>query len=178
MNPIITKEDCSEHTETSEEEEEAATMDIPEEFICPLTLEIMRDPVVSRYGHSYERDAILRWLAKGHAECPLSRRPMGLKDLVSNHRLKAQIRRWQLENQQEIAIVTDIPQEDDRFRIFGYIDLHDAAVREHDDPDVILEYNPSASEQEVRQQRSKPRNILRRWMQQRRHRRRQPVVVA
>lgn len=173
MNPI-TKEDCSEHTETSEEEE-AMTMDVPDEFICPLTLEIMRDPVVSRYGHSYERDAILRWLAKGHAECPLSRRSMGLKDLVSNHRLKAQIRRWQLENQQEIAIVADVPQDDDRFRIFGYIDLHDAAVREHDDPDVILEYNPPASEHGERQ-RSKPRNPLRRWIQQRR--RRQPAAVV
>lgn len=177
MDPI-TKEDCSEHTETSEEEEEV-TVDIPEEFICPLTLELMRDPVVSRYGHSYERDAILRWLAKGHAECPLSRRPMGLKDLVSNHRLKAQIRRWQLENQQEISIVTDIPKEDDRFRIFGYIDLHDAAVREHDDPEVILEYTPSLERRSSLEgrQRSKPRNFLRRWVQQRRHRR-QSVEVA
>jgi hypothetical protein len=27
-------------------------------FICPLTLDFMKEPVTTKYGHSYEREAI------------------------------------------------------------------------------------------------------------------------
>lgn len=30
----------------------------PDHFICPITLQLMEDPVISKYGHSYERSAI------------------------------------------------------------------------------------------------------------------------
>lgn len=35
---------------------------IPAGFMCPITQEIMRDPVMCCDGHSYERNAIMRWL--------------------------------------------------------------------------------------------------------------------
>ena len=35
---------------------------IPDEYICPLTLEIMDKPLMNRYGHNFERDAILACL--------------------------------------------------------------------------------------------------------------------
>ena len=35
---------------------------VPHAFICPITLKIMADPVLLSDGHSYERDAIVRWL--------------------------------------------------------------------------------------------------------------------
>ena len=34
----------------------------PEKFICPLTLEVMEHPVMSKYGHNFERSAIMEWL--------------------------------------------------------------------------------------------------------------------
>jgi hypothetical protein len=41
-------------------------------FLCPITMEVMRDPVVIETGHAYERDAITRWFA----DCgELGRRP-------------------------------------------------------------------------------------------------------
>ena len=40
---------------------------------CPITLEVMRDPVMAADGHSYEREAILRWL-RGHRTSPLTGR--------------------------------------------------------------------------------------------------------
>jgi ankyrin repeat protein/CII-binding regulator of phage lambda lysogenization HflD len=35
--------------------------DIPEECFCPITQEIMQDPVIAQDGHTYERTAIQRW---------------------------------------------------------------------------------------------------------------------
>ena len=33
-----------------------------ESAVCPITLELMRDPVMAADGHTYEREALLRWL--------------------------------------------------------------------------------------------------------------------
>ncbi|CAM4758295.1 unnamed protein product [Rotaria magnacalcarata] len=37
---------------------------IPYEFLCPITHELMRDPVCASDGYTYERKAIEEWLAK------------------------------------------------------------------------------------------------------------------
>jgi ligand-binding SRPBCC domain-containing protein len=68
---------------------------IPEEFICPLTLEIFHSPVMTRWGHSFERSALLRWL-KYHEGCPLTRNPMSLRDIVANSALKERIEEWKV----------------------------------------------------------------------------------
>ena len=39
---------------------------IPADFFCPITSEIMEDPVVTADGHTYERKAITAWLAKSN----------------------------------------------------------------------------------------------------------------
>jgi len=43
-----------------------------EKEICPITLEEIKDPVVTPCGHKFERLAIERWLLD-HWECPLDR---------------------------------------------------------------------------------------------------------
>jgi len=35
------------------------------ELVCPITQELMRDLVVAEDGHTYEREAILRWFSVG-----------------------------------------------------------------------------------------------------------------
>ena len=50
----------------------AANMTTPRGFFCPLTLEVMCDPVLDMEGHTYERSAILEWL-KDHHTSPMSR---------------------------------------------------------------------------------------------------------
>ena len=37
---------------------------MPDEYVCPITQELMVDPVTCADGHSYERTAILQWLEK------------------------------------------------------------------------------------------------------------------
>jgi U-box domain len=70
---------------------------IPEEFICPLTLELFHNPVVTRWGHSFERGALLRWL-KHQEGCPLTRKPMSLRDIIANSALKERIEEWKVKH--------------------------------------------------------------------------------
>lgn len=80
---------------------------IPDEFICPLTLNIMRDPVMIKSGHSFERSAIFKWIQKGHDTCPLTRQPLGISGLVTNHALLVQIQRWKASQQDPSTYETD-----------------------------------------------------------------------
>ena len=46
------------------------------EYVCPLTLELLVDPVMAKDGRIYERSHILAWLSR-NATSPLTREPMG-----------------------------------------------------------------------------------------------------
>ena len=40
-------------------------IDIPEDYLCPITQEMMENPVLAADGHSYEYSAIHEWLKTG-----------------------------------------------------------------------------------------------------------------
>ena len=63
---------------------------IPKEFLCPITLSIMRDPVLMADGQTYERSAIEKAL---HASplSPLTKQPLSMKDATPNYALKSLI---------------------------------------------------------------------------------------
>ena len=45
-------------------------------FCCPITRRLMRDPVTTRYGISYDRDALLRaWTNNGGID-PVAKGPL------------------------------------------------------------------------------------------------------
>jgi hypothetical protein len=46
--------------------------EIPHEFICPITGELMKEPVVIASGRSYEKKSILEWFSKGRITDPIS----------------------------------------------------------------------------------------------------------
>ena len=59
-------------------------------FYCPITAELMRDPVIDREGNSYERIAIEEWIAlKGVS--PITRNPLHTGDLAPNRALREAI---------------------------------------------------------------------------------------
>ncbi|OQR89136.1 hypothetical protein ACHHYP_06457 [Achlya hypogyna] len=59
-------------------------------FVCPITQELMVDPVVTDDGHSYEHEAIKRWL-RANATSPVTNLPLRSKTLLPNHALKRAI---------------------------------------------------------------------------------------
>ena len=46
--------------------------EIPEIFLCPITQEIMTDPVLACDGHSYQRQSITEWLRRGKRKSPVT----------------------------------------------------------------------------------------------------------
>jgi hypothetical protein len=74
---------------------------IPMEFICPITLELMHYPMLSRHGHTYERYAILEWIAGGNGSCPITRIPLSYSDLITHRSLSYRIKIWCLQNNVE-----------------------------------------------------------------------------
>ncbi|AIK96236.1 U-box domain-containing protein [Candidatus Odyssella acanthamoebae] len=67
----------------------------PNEHFCPITLQVMRDPVVAADGHSYERAAISKYFnIDNRAKSPITGLPLKNRDLFDNQALKAMIRDW------------------------------------------------------------------------------------
>lgn len=60
---------------------------VPNEFYCPITMEMMSDPVVAGDGFSYERDAISSWLRHKQVS-PMTNEPLKSKEIVPNKQLK------------------------------------------------------------------------------------------
>ena len=63
---------------------------VPDEFYCPITGELMNDPVEDIYGHSYEKESIHEWLSKSNTS-PITRGPLSMSDLSENSTLKRSI---------------------------------------------------------------------------------------
>lgn len=72
----------------------AAQPDTPSEFICPITQEVMLDPVSTVDGHTYERGAIKRWLSRKRTS-PLTGAPLKSTALVPNIALRKLIEEHQ-----------------------------------------------------------------------------------
>ena len=64
---------------------------MPYDFICPITAEIMTDPVSTLDGFTYERTAITEWLLTKDTS-PLTGATLESKTLVPNLSLRNMIR--------------------------------------------------------------------------------------
>jgi hypothetical protein len=66
---------------------------IPHAFICPITCDLMDRPAVAADGHSYELEAITRWLETNNTS-PFTRAPLHTTALVPNVALRNAIAEW------------------------------------------------------------------------------------
>ncbi|MBA0615675.1 hypothetical protein E1A91_D09G151500v1 [Gossypium mustelinum] len=75
-------------------------VEVPKYFICPISLQIMRDPVTAITGITYDRESIEQWLLKGKStNCPVTQQPLPtVSDLTPNHTLRRLIQAWCNEN--------------------------------------------------------------------------------
>jgi hypothetical protein len=58
-----------------------------DDFICPITYQIFRDPVIAGDGYTYERAAIVRWILE-NGTSPFTRQPLNLNELQADDYLK------------------------------------------------------------------------------------------
>ncbi|EIE23667.1 U-box-domain-containing protein [Coccomyxa subellipsoidea C-169] len=83
-----------------EEEEEwrvgqklAATC--PAEFICPISLDMMTEPVIlAETGMTYERAAIRKWFFMGGDTCPLTGVRLSTTKVMAHKHLQRRIEKW------------------------------------------------------------------------------------
>ncbi|KAF8410083.1 hypothetical protein HHK36_002605 [Tetracentron sinense] len=71
---------------------------IPYHFRCPISLDLMRDPVTVNTGHTYDRANIDSWVATGNTTCPVTRTPLSDFTLIPNHTLRRLIQDWCVAN--------------------------------------------------------------------------------
>ncbi|GLT89215.1 hypothetical protein SLE2022_072090 [Rubroshorea leprosula] len=71
---------------------------IPDEFRCPISLDLMRDPVIVASGHSYDRNSIAQWMNSGHYTCPKSGQKLIHMAITPNYALKSLVHQWCQEN--------------------------------------------------------------------------------
>lgn len=68
-------------------------MDIPNEYFCPISKEIMLEPVVIRDGYTYEKKSIKEWF-KYSNKSPITSKMVRNKIYLNNTSLRNMIREW------------------------------------------------------------------------------------
>ncbi|CAN4126318.1 unnamed protein product [Withania somnifera] len=71
---------------------------IPSHFLCPISLDLMKDPVTLCSGISYDRDNIEKWMESGNSTCPVTNQSLRNLDLIPNHAIRKMIQDWCVEN--------------------------------------------------------------------------------
>eukprot|EP00727_Mastigamoeba_balamuthi_P007218 m51a1_g3116 putative wd40 repeat-containing protein (775) ;mRNA; f:170913-174845 len=88
--PVVRKEQQQQQPRKPPPESKDEPVVLPRDFVCPITLQIMEDPVVAPDGFTYEREAISKWLA-GHCTSPMTGAPMEREPLVNNATMRSAI---------------------------------------------------------------------------------------
>eukprot|EP00271_Cylindrocystis_brebissonii_P004785 TRINITY_DN1665_c0_g1_i1.p1 TRINITY_DN1665_c0_g1~~TRINITY_DN1665_c0_g1_i1.p1 ORF type:complete len:639 (-),score=78.94 TRINITY_DN1665_c0_g1_i1:1515-3431(-) len=70
----------------------------PDDFRCPISLDMMRDPTIVATGQTYERQYIEQWLKEGHKTCPKTQQVLVHTTLIPNYSLRNLISKWCEEN--------------------------------------------------------------------------------
>ncbi|CAL4967817.1 unnamed protein product [Urochloa decumbens] len=102
-------------------------------FMCPLTKQVMHDPVTIETGQTFEREAILKWFRECRDSgrkptCPLTQKELRTTDISPSIALRNVIDEWRARNQDKelekacASLSSDTPHsEDDALRALVYI---------------------------------------------------------
>lgn len=78
--------------------DEQQDIEVPAYFLCPISLEIMKDPVTVSTGITYERENIEKWVLSNNnsATCPVTKQVLNTTTdfLTPNHTLRRLIQSW------------------------------------------------------------------------------------
>lgn len=77
---------------------------VPPLFKCPISLELMKDPVTLCTGQTYDRCSIGPWLEKGNTTCPATMLQLESLEVVPNHTLRRLIQEWCRSSQPPVSI--------------------------------------------------------------------------
>ena len=69
--------------------------EVPENLCCPISMELMTQPVILADGFTYDRASIEAWLARGKTTSPTTGAPLEHTHLTPNHLVKSMIAEYQ-----------------------------------------------------------------------------------
>ncbi|KAG9156233.1 hypothetical protein Leryth_022122 [Lithospermum erythrorhizon] len=74
-------------------------LSIPTHFRCPISLDLMKDPVTLSTGITYDRESIEKWTDSGNLTCPVTHQMLHDLNMIPNHFLRKMIQDWCVEHQ-------------------------------------------------------------------------------
>nr|GEW26040.1 U-box domain-containing protein 9 isoform X1 [Tanacetum cinerariifolium] len=86
--------DSKKFNEMNNGSNESSTSTCPQEFRCPISKEIMRDPVILSTGQTYDRLFIQKWLKAGNRICPKTQQVLSHTILTPNQLVRDMITQW------------------------------------------------------------------------------------
>jgi U-box domain len=106
----------------------------------------MEDPVMDRCAHTFERRAIVEWIATCRC-CPISRKPLSLEELVPNHILSERMDKWKWQRE----FHNDLEQQQQQQRLPGgeVGDETTSTTMSEDDDDDDDEYEYDSHDMDV-----------------------------
>ena len=75
---------------------------VPPQYLCPITGEVMEDPVTTADGHAYERAAIAQWL-QAHDTSPVTNAQLPHRKLAPAHALRQLIEEFVATNPEALV---------------------------------------------------------------------------
>ena len=110
---------------------------IPNEYICPITLDIMDDPVLCEDGHTYERKAIQQLTT---SISPMTRQPIDKSRLITNRALKECIQKYRKDSKHKSRQISDI-ESDIELESETYYE-HESDIESESDHEHVTYYEP------------------------------------
>lgn len=106
----------------------------PEEYRCPISLQLMSDPVVIASGQTYERACIEKWFSESHDTCPKSQQKLSHLSVTPNYCIKGLIVSWCEKHGVKVpdSITRPLPTSPPRLDLSDSVDIryrHDDCVK-------------------------------------------------
>ncbi|KAM7484728.1 hypothetical protein LguiA_000737 [Lonicera macranthoides] len=90
------------HASKNQDSEEiySSTMEltVPDHFRCPISLDLMKDPVTLSTGITYDRQSIETWIEAGNKTCPFTNQTLTNLEPIPNHTIRKMIQNWCVDN--------------------------------------------------------------------------------
>ncbi|CAI9107336.1 OLC1v1006664C1 [Oldenlandia corymbosa var. corymbosa] len=111
---------------------------VPEEFRCPLSKQLMRDPVIIASGQTYDRPFIQKWLKAGNRTCPRTQQVLSHTLLTPNHLIREMISQWCKNNGIEMPDPIQVSEDDaiteaDRERFISLLSKMSSSISDQKD---------------------------------------------
>ncbi|KAH0681822.1 hypothetical protein KY289_019574 [Solanum tuberosum] len=76
------------------EEKTLELLMVPSHFKCPISLDLMKDPVTLSTGITYDRVSIETWIENGNQTCPITKNVVKTLEPIPNHTMRKMIQEW------------------------------------------------------------------------------------